>query len=326
MDQAILLELQKITPEEQQILDGNDQINDSLYQSEDPSTFSKTGHVYDAKKLLEAGKLISIRKHTRFIHFPPHTHNYVEVIYVCAGSLHHVINGKDVYLKQGELLFLSQNAVQEIEAAGKEDLAVNFIILPDFFDAVLPMIDGDENPLREFVVQCLRGEQSNSSFIHFKVADILPIQNLVENLIWTLMNKQSNKRSINQITMGLLFLQLLNHAESADMESEDEGQKLILTVLGYIEEHYRDGGLKELAEQLHYNFYWLSKEIKLRTGQNYTELVQNKRLSQAAYLLTHTGMSVADVGVAVGYENLSYFHRIFQKKYGVTPKKFRDTY
>ncbi|MCR5754253.1 MAG: AraC family transcriptional regulator [Acetatifactor sp.] len=316
MNPDMLNELQKITPEEQRILDGNHQIDDSLYQSE-------AGRVYDAKKLLESGKLISIRKHTRFISFPAHTHNYVEVIYVCNGSLHHIINGKDVYLKQGELLFLSQNAVQEIEEAGKDDLAVNFIILPEFFDAVLPMIDGDENPLREFVVQCLRGEESNSSYIHFKVADILPIQNLVENLIWTLMNRQSEKRSINQITMGLLFLQLLNHVESADMESGDDGQKLMLTVLGYIEEHYRDGELRQLAKQLHYDIYWLSKEIKLRTGQTYTELVQNKRLSRAAYLLTYTSMSVADIGTAVGYENLSYFHRIFRSKYGMSPKKYR---
>ncbi|MBP5198266.1 MAG: helix-turn-helix domain-containing protein [Lachnospiraceae bacterium] len=317
MDQSILLELQKITPEEQQILDGDHHINDSLYQSGEE-------HVYDAKKLLDEGKLITIRKHTRFVHFPPHTHNYVEVIYVCSGSLHHMINGRDVYLKQGELLFLSQNAVQEIEEAGKDDLAVNFIILPEFFDAVLPMIDQDENSLREFVVQCLKGGKSNSSFIHFKVSEILPIQNLVENLIWTIMNRQSNKRSINQITMGLLFLQLLNYAEAADMESEDESRKLVMTVLRYIEEHYRDGGLKELADRLHYNFYWLSKEIKTQTGMTYTELLQSKRLSQAAYLLTHTAMAVADVGIAVGYENLSYFHRIFQARYGVTPKRYRN--
>jgi AraC-like DNA-binding protein len=67
----------------------------------------------------------------------------------------------------------------------------------------------------------------------------------------------------------------------------------------------------------------MSREIKKRTGKTYTELVQAKRLSQAAYLLTHTAMSVMDVGLAVGYENMSYFHRIFQKRYGMTPRKYR---
>ena len=100
-------------------------------------------------------------------------------------------------------------------------------------------------------------------------------------------------------------------------------QKLILTVLSYIEEHYRDGELSELAESLHYDLYWLSKEVKKRTGRTYTELVQAKRLSQAAYMLNTTSMSVLDISMAVGYDNISYFHRLFQKKYGVTPRKYR---
>ena len=65
------------------------------------------------------------------------------------------------------------------------------------------------------------------------------------------------------------------------------------------------------------------REIKKRTGRNYTDLVQNKRLNQAAYLLTTTNMNVMDIGLAVGYDNTSYFHRIFQKQFGVTPRKYR---
>ena len=83
------------------------------------------------------------------------------------------------------------------------------------------------------------------------------------------------------------------------------------------------GELTELAEELHFDIYWLSKEIKKRTGKTYTELVQSKRLSQAAYLLRTTAMNVMDISMAVGYDNISYFHRIFQKKYGMTPRKYR---
>ena len=63
--------------------------------------------------------------------------------------------------------------------------------------------------------------------------------------------------------------------------------------------------------------------LRRLTGKNYTELVQNKRLTQAAYLLETTGLSVADIGERVGYENMSYFHRIFKERYGISPKKYR---
>ena len=316
MREELLRELQKITPEEERLLNGKSGIEKTLYMSAETD-------IVDAKKLLEEGKMIQIRTHTRFVHFPRHTHNYIEVIYMCSGSTRHVINGEDVILKQGELLFLSQTATQEIYPAGEGDIAVNFIVLPEFFEYGLTMMEPEENQLRSFVIDCLRGEKEASGYLHFKVADVLPVQNLVENLIWTLWNRQPNKRRTNQATMGLLFLQLMNHMDRMETDGRAGQQKLVISVLSYIEDHYREGELTELANSMHYDVYWLSREIKNRTGKTYTELVQTKRLSRAAYLLAATGMSVAEISEAVGYDNVSYFHRIFQKKYGMTPRKYR---
>lgn len=323
MRAQIIEELQKITDEEQVLLRGNGQINKGLYQAEERKPLHAGEYVIDSKKLLDAGKLITIRKHTRFAHFPAHTHNYVEIIYMCEGETHHVINGEDVYLKRGELLFLNQNSVQEIYPAKEEDIAVNFIILPEFFDHGIRMMDAEDSLLRSFVLDCMTGENREASYLHFQVADVIPVQNLVENLIWTLMNQTQNKRSINQFTMGLLLLQLMNCTDSIAVSPGEKSQKIMIQVLQYVEEHYRDGELSELAEILHYDFYWLSKEIKRQTGKNYTELIQTKRLSQACYLLKTTKKSIADIAFMVGYENVSFFHRIFQKKYSVTPRQYR---
>lgn len=318
MTEELLVELKKITPEEESILAGRAEIEKDIYMSEGHDTV-------EAKRLLDDGKLIQVRTHTRFVHFPRHTHNYIEVIYMCSGSTHHVIDGKDVFLQEGEVLLLNQKAVQEIYPAGMDDVAVNFIVLPEFFDCGLKMMGEEKNLLRDFVIDCLKGENGAAGYIHFKVADILPIQNLLENLIWSIWHRQPNKRSINQITMGLLFLQLMNYTDRMETGFGNRQQGVMISVLGYVEEHYRDGELSKLARLLHYDLYWLSREIKKITGKNYTELVQEKRLNQAVYLLEHTTMSVMDIGMSVGYDNISYFHRIFQKRYGMTPRKYRVT-
>ena len=316
MTEELLRELRKITPEEEKLLAGKTGIEKTLYMSSETD-------IVEADKLLEAGKMIQIRTHTRFVHFPKHTHNYIEVIYMCSGSTRHVINGEDVILKQGELLFLSQTATQEIYPAGEEDIAVNFIVLPEFFEYGLNMMEPEENQLRSFIIDCLKGEKEATGYLHFKVADVLPVQNLVENLIWTLWHNQPNKRRTNQATMGLLFLQLMNCTDKLTTDEKAGQQKLVISVLSYIENHYKEGELTELANSLHYDVYWLSREIKNRTGKTYTELIQAKRLGQAAYLLSATGLSVAEVAEAVGYDNISYFHRIFQKKYCMTPRRYR---
>ncbi len=317
MDLELLKELSVISEEEQRILEGREGIDPHLYTE-------KKELIVDCEKLLKKGKLIQVRPHTRFVRFPKHRHNYVEVIYMCKGSTTHILDGNKVILEQGDLLFLNQNAVQEIMPAGEEDIAVNFIILPEFFNMAFSMMGAEENMLKEFLVGALCGKNGTTSYLYFHVADILPIQNLIENMVWTIFYDFSNKRSSNQITMGLLLLQLLNYMDKMETGSGQYDKELTGSVLSYIEEHYKKGSLSELAEMLGYDVYWLSREIKKRTGRTYKELLQTRRMNQASYLLNSSSLSVSDIIESVGYDNTSYFYRKFKERYGMSPKEYRE--
>ena len=316
MHRELLRELSVITEEERKILDGRKEIDQQIYTE-------KKDMVIDSKKLLQKGKLIQVRPHTRFVHFPKHTHNYIEVIYMCQGSTKHIINRNEVVLEQGDLLFLNQNAVQEIMPAGQEDIAVNFIVLPEFLDTAFSMMGDEENQLRDFLVGALSGRDGEISWMYFHVADILPIQNLIENMVWTIFYDSSNKRSCTQITMGLLFLQLLNYMDKMETGGSSYDSEITAAVLCYINECYKNGTLSELAGQMGYDVYWLSREIRRRTGKTYKELLQEKRMQQAVYLLTNSKIPVTDIIESVGYDNTSYFYRKFREKYGMSPKEFR---
>ena len=314
VDAKLLEQLSVITSEEQEILDGRSVIDRSIYMQGQGSTIN-------SRKLLAAGKLITIRPNTRFIHFPEHTHDYVEVVYMCSGKTTHIVNGKRIELEQGDLLFLNQSATHEVCRAGEGDVAVNFIVLPEFFSAPLSMIGEEETPLRKFLVDCLCGQNSGAGYLYFDVSEVKPIQNLLENLLWILLQETPTKRKMSQMTMALLFLQLLGHTEN--LSTDDQSDKVIWQVLRYVESNYADGSFAELAEQLHYDLSWLSREIKRKTGKTYTQLVQEKRLAQAAFLLRNTDRNVSDIALAVGYENCSFFHRIFADAYGKSPRHYR---
>ena len=147
MNESILQRLRLITAEEQAILQGG-ALDRDLYMQD-------SGNRINAKKLLSAGKWITLRTHTRFLDFPEHTHDYIEVVYMCAGETIHFVNGQRIVLRQGELLFLNQQARHAVSRAEKEDIAVNFIVLPDFFTTILPAMGEEETPLRRFLVDCL---------------------------------------------------------------------------------------------------------------------------------------------------------------------------
>ena len=197
----MLEKLSEITAEEQALLDGGG-LDLNAYSD-------RYDGLVDWKKLLESGRLITVRPNTRFTAFPPHSHNYVEMVYMCSGSQKHIINGEtEIILKKGELLLLNQHASHETGLTGMNDIAVNFIVLPSFFDTAIELI-GHDNKLSEFIVSGLAGHGHEISYMHFNVADVLPVQNLIENLVWSLVSSQPNRRNINQVTMGLLFLNLL---------------------------------------------------------------------------------------------------------------------
>lgn len=190
MEHSLLKQLSVITEEEKEILAGRDGINRSLYMADN-------SHEIDHGLLLEKGKLITLRPHTRFVYFPKHTHNYMEMIYMCKGKTRHRINGIDLLLQEGEILLLSQNAVQEVFPAGEDDVGVNFIIWPQFFDTTLKILGEEDNQIRDFLVNCLKSKNAGTGYLHFKVSDVLPIQNLVENLIWTLTSEGENGKKCN---------------------------------------------------------------------------------------------------------------------------------
>ncbi len=313
MNNELLYALSPITDEEQALLTAGE-IDRDLYMNQDD--------IIRSEKLMAAGRWIEMRPHTRFARFPAHRHDFVELVYMCAGQTTHIVDGREITLKEGELLLMAQHTIQEILPAAEQDIAVNFILLPPFFEQVLPLIGEKDAPLRRFLMDCLCGEVGKISHFHFKVADVLPIQNLMENLLYSFVQPTPSRRQVQQSTMELLFLHLLGQTEYL---APAEGQQaLLLEVYRYIETHYKDSSLITLADKLHFAPAFLSRQIKKLSGRTYTELLQDKRLSRAAFLLRNTPRRVEDIARSVGYDNISYFHRLFQKHFGMSPRKYRN--
>lgn len=317
MKEELMKLLRPVTKEEEEILKGDSKIRKQIYTDKKDFTIV-------SEKMLARGRLMDIRTHTRFVEFPKHRHDYIEIIYMCSGrTVHWVNDSTKIVLGQGELLFLNQHAAHAIEAAGENDIAINFIILPEFFDVAFTMLEG-ENELRNFLIGSLMKDTGKSDYLHFKVADVLPVQNLIENMIWSLLMQQGHGKNMNQISMGLLFLYLMNYTEKIEQHGASQRESITaMMALRYIEDNYRNASLTELAAELDVPVYQLSRLIKQNTGSTFKELLQRKRLNKAAQLLAETRLPVSDIIAYVGYDNASYFFRIFKERYGASPRGYR---
>ena len=320
MREELIRRLAAVTPEEERLLRGA-QVDRAAY------TYARDFTV-DRDRMLRRGQMIALRKHTRFAAFPRHGHNYVEILYMVKGETTHVLNDtQTVTLRAGELLLLGQNAFHAIERAGAEDIAVNLIVLPQFFDTAAERI-GQDTLLGRFLTDCLRPQSAPEpgvpDYLLFHVADEPPVQNLLENLIYSLLIPDEERRGLEKATMELLFMHLAACLARAEYAQPDRAQDaLVLAVLRDIEENYARSSLYALSEQTGAPLPRLSRLVHAATGQTYRELLSRKRMDKAAYLLRTSALTVGQVIELVGYDNTSYFHRAFRARFGLTPAAYR---
>ena len=163
-------------------------------------------------------------------------------------------------------------------------------------------------------------------YLRFSSAGNKQIENLVENLLFEMTEYSHADEQVLTRTVALLFhyLSLKSRELLRDGSSLPDRDALRRQqIRAYLGEHYRDGTLTALAEQLYLSPPYLSKTVSRLFGKNFKQLICEAREEQAERLLRETDMPVSEIIGYVGYENESYFHRRFLARTGTTPGRYR---
>ena len=95
-------------------------------------------------------------------------------------------------------------------------------------------------------------------------------------------------------------------------------------MLSYVHENYaKQISVSEMADICYYSQSHFMKFFKASMGMGFTQYLNEYRLETASRLLLATSDSVLDIAMRTGFENLSYFNRIFKRKYGIAPGQYR---
>jgi AraC-like DNA-binding protein/mannose-6-phosphate isomerase-like protein (cupin superfamily) len=316
MEKHLLDILSKESEEETGIL-GGEVLNRKMYSGGED-------FVINEARLFGHGRTISARTHTRYVDFPKHRHNYVEMMIVLSGSITHEIEGEELKLNTGEVLIMNKHASHSVRRSGKNDIGVNIIMSDSFVDGVATELSGT-------VFSSLIKENSKKDgapiYLAFRFNGRKYIENAIENLLFELTEKGEDVRIMTgTVSLFLRYLSLENEellrAKNVNT-SKEEARKI--EILSYIKSNYRTATLSELGERLYLTAPYLSKLTKELFGKSFKELVVDERMERASTAFLTTELSVGDVIRSVGYENESYFHREFKKRYGQTPLAIRKS-
>ncbi|MBR5597206.1 MAG: response regulator [Lachnospiraceae bacterium] len=112
----------------------------------------------------------------------------------------------------------------------------------------------------------------------------------------------------------------LDNKESEEKYSDD----LLGRLQKYIADHYTDKvSLGQIAQAIHANGSYLSRLYKSRTGQNLFDVINKMKLDKAKEYMNQ-GYRIYEVAQKVGFEDVSYFSRVFRKHEGCSPREYEN--
>jgi two-component system response regulator YesN len=111
---------------------------------------------------------------------------------------------------------------------------------------------------------------------------------------------------------------------SKNPRKKNEEHWLVSVMKKYAEEMFCEGiFLKEIAVTYQKNERYIGRLFKKETGVAFNEYCMQMRLKKAEALLVDSNEKVIDIAMECGFDNISYFNRVFQKKHGISPKAYR---
>lgn len=245
-----------------------------------------------------------------------HTHNYYEYFLITAGSIEHIVNGQKSLLKKGDLVIIRPNDYhQYCVDSNTVCQLINISFRSVFFDNACHYLGEDviericvpeQPPLLNIdnLPNCVLVQEHD--FLNFHADDkgllTLQIRFLIIHVL-TLFIKHPTK--VQVVTSRDSLESLLDQMKTP--ENVEEGIPALLRITGFSHGH-------------------LCRTMKEHLNISPLEYITNLRMEYASNLLINSDEDILTISLKMGYSSLSHFITVFKKKYGCSPKKFRQQY
>lgn len=269
----------------------------------------------------------SIYKGTLSTSFPSiatHWHEEIEVIIVLDGSCDYRINLNSFIVNKGDILIIDSQSLHSLTCISNKNMTwASFV-----FNMNMLKSSNTDGTLLKYIAPLLNHEHQLPIILKDNINCYPKIFDVIENIIYCYYEKdiayELELKSLLFKFFSLLYKNdLIERNQSKNNLTINTTDKIKL-VLNYINDHYsEDISINTLAELCEYSEYHFMRFFKKHIGLTCVQYINNLRLEKSSILLTSTNNAIMDISLEVGFDNLSYFNKLFKRKYNLTPKEFR---
>jgi len=135
------------------------------------------------------------------------------------------------------------------------------------------------------------------------------------------------KTSVIEMLPGMIQKAIGKLSTPVETEKDNEeyySDDILGRLQKYIAEHYTDKlNLTQIAQDIHANGSYLSRLYKTKTGQNLFDVINKMKLEKAKEYMSQ-GMRIYEIAQLVGFDDVSYFSRVFRKHEGCSPREYEN--
>ena len=227
-------------------------------------------------------------------YFPSHLHYVYEFLYVKKGTAIAQIEDQTYTLQVGEglIVFPLQHHSYKVD----ENSAIEILVFSSYFIAEFEDLVAGKRPACPKIT-----------------VDPLPAL-------------KEREKDILYVKACAYFMCHKLLSQTKLMESDVVGHSLTLLdhILLFVDNNYHnDCNLSTVSEHLKYDYTYLSKLFKEKTGMSYNQYLNQYRINKASYLLINKDLDMEDIAYQVGYNSIRTFNWEFRKIKGTTPAAFR---
>lgn len=277
--------------------------------------------LHESPPLTSADCFLVFDRKKKFFDFPLHYHEVYELNFISGGAgTKRFVGDSQEEIKDLELVLVGKNLPHcwldaPVLKNPMHEVTIQFH--PDLLDANL-LNRNQLMPIRKLLERAGRGilfSQETTHFLKNKICQLSTLQGFesVLTFLYILHNL-----SLDNSEKLLVPIEYKNSSIISDNER-------IETVLSFINSNYEKNiTLEETARKINLGPASFCRFIKKNTGKGFVDHLHEIRISQVLRLLIDTDYSISEISYRCGFNNLSFFNRLFKKKFQCTPKEFRE--
>ena len=255
----------------------------------------------------------------------PNYHEYLEISYIAAGTGIFRVGNREYKIEKGDLIVLGNTELHTVYAQLHEPLdIISIYFMPEL------IYRPGSNPLDfEYIRFLYNYDYNHSNHIPNGKVDISKIENLVTQMYFQMNNKPKHYQLIAKNCLNQILVQLLMFYESnmvsnnSHYDHRQSDIQRLNPVLFLIEEKYnKQITLNQAAEAANLSKEYFCRFFKRVTGDTFTQYLNKFRIDKAKQLLVTKNLPIIHIAYEVGFDNLSYFYRVFQNLVKITPTEY----